>query len=210
MSAFHDVRFPVEIALRATGGPERRTEVLTLGSGRERRNSPWRHGRRRWDAGLGVRSRDDLHEVIRFFEARHGRLFGFRWRDPIDHKSCPPSRTPGPLDQILGTGDGAQVEFPLIKSYADAGGGYDRPISKPVAGLVRVALNGAELAAEAFSVNLVTGVVSLQTPPTPNQTVTAGFAFDTPVRFDVDHLEVRLDAIGAGAAPHIPIIEVQS
>ena len=40
--------------------------------------SHWAHSRRRYDAGLGVRSLDDLAEVLAFFEARHGRLTGFR------------------------------------------------------------------------------------------------------------------------------------
>ena len=52
IAAFHDVRFPTAIALGSTGGPERRTEIVTLGSGREQRNQRWSRSRRRlWFKG---------------------------------------------------------------------------------------------------------------------------------------------------------------
>ncbi|MGL5447074.1 MAG: DUF2460 domain-containing protein, partial [Rhabdaerophilum sp.] len=41
-------------------------------------------------------------------------------------------------------------------------------------------------------------------------TVTAGFAFDVPVRFDTDFLEIDLSAFEAGAIPSIPLIEIRS
>ena len=80
-SDFHEVRFPLDVALRGSGGPSRLTEIVTLASGREHRNSRWAGSRRRYDAGLGVRTVDALHTVIAFFEERRGRLFGFRFRD---------------------------------------------------------------------------------------------------------------------------------
>ncbi|WP_306250965.1 DUF2460 domain-containing protein [Parvularcula sp. IMCC14364] len=39
--AFHDIRFPRHISLGAEGGPMRRTQIVTLASGAEERNSPW-------------------------------------------------------------------------------------------------------------------------------------------------------------------------
>ena len=94
---FHDVRFPAALSVGSSGGPERRTEIVTLSNGFEERNTPWAHSRRRYDAGLGVRSLDDLAEVVAFFEARHGQLHGFRWKDWADHKSCAPSAAPAAL-----------------------------------------------------------------------------------------------------------------
>jgi uncharacterized protein (TIGR02217 family) len=91
---FHEVRFPLDVALGSRGGPGRRTEVVTLASGREHRNSRWAHSRRRCDAGLGVRTLDALHTVIAFFEERRGRHYGFRFHDRVDGKSCAPSGTP--------------------------------------------------------------------------------------------------------------------
>jgi uncharacterized protein (TIGR02217 family) len=100
--AFHEVRLPARLAFGSTGGIERRTEVVTLASGFERRATPWAHGRRRFLIGAGVRSLDDVAVLVAFFEARRGRLHGFRFRDFTDFRSCAPSASISPLDQRLG------------------------------------------------------------------------------------------------------------
>ncbi len=207
---FHDVRFPTDIALGSTGGPERRTEIAVLGSGFEERNSPWAHSRRRYDAGSGVKTLDDLHNVIAFFEARQGRLFGFRWKDRADFKSAAPSLSMGISDQTLGTGDGSTTDFQLVKAYTSGGESYTRQIKKPVAGTVRVAVDGVEKTETTdWTVDTVTGLISFVTAPGAGLAVTAGFEFDVPVRFDTDRLEVNLANFNAGEIPSIPIVEVR-
>ncbi len=209
---FHEIHFPVWIAFGATGGPERRTEIVTLGSGFEERNSPWADSRRRYNAGYGLRSLDDVHEVIAFFEARHGRLIGFRWKDRADWKSCAPGGDMAASDQRIGTGDGEQKIFALTKTYTSGGGAYTRAIAKPVEGTVRVAVNGVEKIVGAdFSVDGTTGMVSFinAATPLPGAEVTAGFEFDVPVRFDTDFLEINLAAFSAGSVSGIPIVEVR-
>ena len=47
MADFHEILFPLDIALRSAGGPQRRTDVVALGSGTEERNARWAHSRRR-------------------------------------------------------------------------------------------------------------------------------------------------------------------
>ena len=116
-----EVPFPLDVALRASGGPERKTEIVVLGSGREVRNARWADSRRRYDAGSGIRSLADLYAVLDFFEARRGRLHGFLYRDPLDDRSCAPGREPAPGDQPIGTGDGATAAFALIKTYGEIG-----------------------------------------------------------------------------------------
>jgi len=202
MTTFHDVLLPLPFALGASGGPERRVDIVTLGSGREARNTPWAHGRRRYDIGGAARTLDDLHALIAFYEARRGKLHGFRFRDPFDYKSCAPSATPAPGDQAIGVGDGETTAFALVKSYGD----YLRLIAKPAAGSVRVAVDGDEIDSGDFSVDA--GVVSLLTPPAEGAAITAGFLFDTPVRFDIDRLDLSLDGFGAGRALAVPLIEI--
>ena len=210
MSAdFHEVLFPLDVGLGSRGGPVRRTDIVTLASGREHRNSRWADSRRRYDAGLGVRTVDALQAVVEFFEERRGRLHGFRFRDRVDWRSGPPSAAPTPLDQDIGTGDGAQTAFPLAKTYGGAHAPYRRLIAKPVAGTVRVAVDGVEQAAgSAFTCNVTTGIVTFSDPPEEGAAITAGFAFDVPVRFDVDALEIDLSAFEAGAIPRIPLLEI--
>ncbi|MFC7053812.1 TIGR02217 family protein [Hansschlegelia quercus] len=205
MTPFHDIRFPTDIARGAKGGPERRTEIATLGSGFEERNAVWAHSRRRWDAGLGVRTLVQLSAVLAFFEERRGRLVGFRFQDPLDHSSAPPGTQITALDQRLGTGDGMTRRFALTKTYGAAYDPYVRPILKPVAGTLRIAVAGVETA---FALQ-PDGAALLDAAPPPAALVTAGFRFDTPVRFDTDRLEVDLAAFEAGSVPSVPLVEIR-
>ena len=203
--AFHEVSLPARLAFGSTGGVERRTEVVTLGSGFERRSTPWAQGRRRYLIGANLRSLDDMATLTAFFEARRGRLYGFRFRDFADFKSSSPGAVVTATDQILGTGDGVATVFALGKAYGD----QMRDITKPVAGSVRVAVDGAELDGTAFSVEATTGDVTLAVPPVTGAEVTAGFVFDTPVRFDADRIEVTLETFGAGRMAAVPLIEIR-
>jgi uncharacterized protein (TIGR02217 family) len=206
--AFHEVRFPDDISRGARGGPERRTRIVELASGDEERNSPWADSRRRYDAAYGIRRADDLAAVVAFFEARHGRLYGFRWKDWSDYKSCLPSGSPSAADQIIGEGDGISTQFQLVKVYASGAQSYARRIVKPVAGTVLVALDGTPQGS-GWSVDPSTGVVSFAAAPGNGVIVTAGFEFDVPVRFDTDRLDVTLDIERMGSIASIPLVEIR-
>lgn len=206
--SFHETRLPARLAFGSTGGVERRTEVVTLASGYERRSTPWVAGRRRYLIGANLRSLDDMAALTDFFEARRGRLYGFRFRDFADFRSCAPGATPGPLDQALGEGDGSRTAFALVKRYGEVDDGWVRTIAKPVAGTVRVAVDDVEV--EDFEVDPTTGVVTLAVTPAEGATVTAGFEFDTPVRFDADRIEVTLESFDAGRMAAVPLIEVRT
>jgi len=207
--AFHEVRLPARLAFGSTGGVERRTEIVTLGSGFERRSTPWAQGRRRYLIGANLRSLDDMAALTAFFEARRGRLYGFRFRDFADFRSCGPGGAVEPEDQALGEGDGARLSFDLVKRYGEGEDASTRRITKPVEGTVRIAVAGVELAEAAFSVDAATGAVTLAAPPSVGAAVTAGFEFDTPVRFDADRIEVTLESFEAGRMAAVPLIEVR-
>ncbi len=208
--AFHDVRFPANLSFGSVGGPERRTEIVTLTNGFEERNSPWAHSRRHYDAGVGLRSLDDVERLIAFFEARAGQLHGFRWKDCADYKSCPASQAVDYEDQLIGTGDGVTRAFQLRKTYSSGGVDYVRPITKPVAGTVKVGLQGDHQSeAVHFTVDTATGVVSFLEAPAEGARITAGFEFDVPVRFDTDRIQVSVQSFQAGDLPQVPVLEVR-
>ncbi|WP_068116569.1 DUF2460 domain-containing protein [Tropicimonas marinistellae] len=207
---FHEVRFPAALSFGSVGGPERRTEIVTLANGFEERNTPWEHSRRRYDAGVGVRSLDDLQALIAFFEARRGQLYGFRWKDWADYKSCLPSQAIGAQDQRIGTGDGSTTEFQLCRLYSSGNHEYSRPIRKPVANTVAVAVDGAVLSEGSdWEVDPTTGLVSLASAPSAGIAVTAGYEFDVPVRFDTDAISISAVAFEAGEIPDVPVLEVR-
>lgn len=206
VSGFHDVRFPLEVGYGAGGGPEFSTTVIATASGFEQRNINWAEARGRYDAGLGVRSEADLATVTAFFRARRGRAFAFRFRDPFDFSSAAPGMPVSPLDQRLGAGDGVRTVFPLVKHYGE-GEAYTRRITRPVAGSVRVAVNGAERAS-GWSLGLL-GEVQFDEAPPAGAPVTAGFQFDVPVRFGDDQMAVSIAGFRAGEIPAIALVEVR-
>ena len=207
---FHEVRFPASLSFGSVGGPERRTEIVTLNSGFEERNTPWEDARRRYDAGVAMRSVDDLETVLAFFEARAGRLYGFRWKGWSDYKSCVVSQDPAFEDQEIGVGDSVTAKLQLCKNYRSGETVYCRAVTKPIEGTVSAGIGGVEVfEGKDFDVDYDTGILSFYEAPPESSLVTAGFAYDVPVRFDTDRLEINMASFRAGHVPSIPVIEVR-
>lgn len=207
---FHEVRFPATLSFGSVGGPERRTDVVAISNGYEERNSPWAHSRRRYDAGMGMRSLDDIETLIAFFEARFGQLFAFRWKDWSDYRSSKPSLEISAFDQNLGLGDGVATEFSLLKTYQSGAYSYTRPISKPVAGSIQVGVAGVALEETTdYAIDLTNGSITFVQAPVDGAEVTAGFEFDVPVRFDTDRIQTSIASFKAGEVPNVPIVEVR-
>lgn len=207
--AFHEQRFPLRLSLTSSGGPGRQTDIVSLSNGREARNRRWRFSRRRYDVGSALRSVADLYAVLEFFEARGGQLHGFRFRDPVDFSSARPGEAVTALDQFLGMGDGETAAFPLVKAYGDGAAVERRPVLKPVAGSLRIAVDGVERE-DGFVLDAATGIVTFAAGHVPDDgaEIRAGFEYDVPVRFDTNRIEINLDAFRAGRIPSIPLIEV--
>ena len=201
LALFHDVSLPIQLALASSGGPERRVEVVPLAGGGEARNAVWAGSRRRWEIGSAVKRFDALQALVTFFEARGGRLHGFRFRDRLDDRSSAAGAEVSPMDQLIGVGDGETASFALVKAYGD----WQRRIWKPVAESVRVAVDGAEVSAVT---DTVTGMVTLAETPPEGAAVTAGYLFDCLVRFDTDRLDVNLEGFGAGRVIRVPLVEL--
>lgn len=208
---FHEVRLPLRLSLAASGGPGRRTDIVALSNGGETRNARWADARRRYDVGTGLRALEDLYALIAFFEARRGQLYGFRFRDPVDHGSAVYGQSPAAADQLIGTGDGVTTLFALTKTYADPGGATSRRIEKPVEGSVLLAVDGVPVDPGDYSVDTATGQVVIAPAATPaaGTHVTAGYEFDIPVRFGIDRIEISLAAFKAGSVPTVPLVEIK-
>lgn len=206
--SFHEAAiFPNRIAYGATGGPRRRTEIYEQGSGYEERNSPWSQSRREFNISTGIKSIDDLQDVIEFWEARQGRLYGFRFKDFIDFKSCKFSETIANDDQTIGTADGSTTAFQLVKAYTNAGNTYTRTINKPISGTVKVAVNGVNQAS-GWTVDTATGVITFTSPPSSGA-ITAGFEFHVPVRFDTERMDITAANFNLGNIPNIILTELR-
>ena len=211
MQAFDNVYYPLSLGLDTKVAPEFSTMISITASGYERRNSLWGNALLRFDVGPGVRSDADMGTLIAFFRARRGAARGFLLTDPSDYSSNGMVGTPTALDQAIGTGDGATSTFQLAKSYGPAGGVGDalqtRLITRPQAGTVLVAVNGAPQTT-GWSLQPA-GVIAFTTAPAVGATITAGFLFDVPVRFESDKLQTSGATFAAGEAPSVPLVEIR-
>ncbi len=208
--AFHELQFPTNLSFGSIGGPERRTDIVTLSNGFEERNTPWAHSRRRYDAGMGLRSLDDVATLVAFFEAREGQLHAFRWKDWADYKSSAPLSDTQSEDQLVFIGDEVTSAIQITKTYQSGAHTYIRPITKPVEGTVRVAVGGNELQETIdYTVDFATGQIHFPHPPDLGAEVRAGYEFDVPVRFDTDTIQTSVSSFRAGDTPSVPIVEVR-
>ena len=226
--AFHEVQFPTKIAYGSSGGPVRKTDIITLDSGHEQRNTPWSQSRREYNVAYGTKTYDDLYALMAFWEARNGPLYGFRYKDWMDFKSCPPQMAVTATDQIIGVGDGVTKVFQLIKTYSSGGYDYVRTITKPVVNTV--VLPQSVLIDDAgdtllddegnpllddfgglsiFTVDSTTGLITFDTAPAVGVVITAGFEFDVPVRFASDKIAIDLKGFERGEMPDIMLQELR-
>jgi uncharacterized protein (TIGR02217 family) len=198
MNGFHEVRFPDAVARGATGGPEYATQVVTLASGFEERNRRWAQARGRWDISTGIRTREQMAEVVAFFRARGGRAYGFRFKDWSDFEAA---------DAPLTVTDQPTV-WQLAKPYESGPFDESRIIAKPVAGTVVLRVGGVvQVEGVDYTLDHTTGRVTFTVSPTAPPL--ADFEFDVPVRFDTDKLEVSLSGFQHGAIPNIPVVEIR-
>lgn len=204
VAPFDDALFPIEIGQQASVAPSFSTDIVTSASGFEARNANWAQARLRFDAGPGVRSDQELETLLAFFRARRGPAVGFRFRDPYDYSSNGMTGPPTAIDQEIGRGDGITDGFSLSKKY---GAGEVRRITRPVSGTVRVAVNGVETST-GWTVEEKATLRFASAPPA-GAVVTAGFLFDTPVRFADDRIEVNRATFLAGEAPSVPLLEIR-
>ena len=187
MTGFHDVLFPTDISKGCQGGPMWSTRISVTGAGYEYRNADWANLRGRWNVGFGVRDDADLDTLIAFFNARQGKAYSFRFRDPLDHRVTLGALQTNPATGLVQT----------AKLYTSGGVTYTRFITLPVSGSVTGLGGGA-------SVNYTTGVVTGASAGT-----VVSFLFDCKCRFDTDHLSGTGIRDGMASFDDIPVVEVR-
>ncbi len=217
---FHEVRFPDDISYGSSGGPGYSTFIQSVDSGAEERISRWSQARHQYDVSYGIHNYTELAAVRTFLHARLGAAFGFRFKDYLDSTSTVDGiapeldggTTPANDDVEIGVGDGSQTQFQLIKKYTSGPVAKIRTITKPVAGTVLIAVNGvAQVESVDFTFDTTTGIVTFTVAPPLDDSVTAGFQFDVPVRFtsSIDSLlSVNAESFGLGGIDSIPLVEI--
>ncbi|MDN5248123.1 MAG: DUF2460 domain-containing protein [Wolbachia endosymbiont of Tyrophagus putrescentiae] len=196
--SFIEVRLPENISYGSTGGPEFSTDIVTIHNGCEQRNVNWSKARARYNIVYGVRTDEQLLELIAFFRARRGRAVGFRFKDWSDFTVH---------NQEIGVGNGEQAIFQLIRTYVSGQDKYTRTITKPVHDTVKICINGKDN--NEYSLDYTNGKITFLTPPEKGSIIAASFEFDVPVRFDTDYLSASLDNYGSNSCNNIPLVELK-
>lgn len=204
---FNDVRLPTNIERGAKGGPQFKTSIILFSTGKEQRNIEWERSRSEWDIGYSVQSREQYQEVLKFFYARRGRAFGFRFKDWSDYKAT---------EQLVGTivydvDDNPITDtFQLTKTYFDYGDPYVRKITRPVEETMNVFID--EVATDNWTLlaggKLKLGSTTMDTIAEGAE-ITVTFEFDVPVRFDIDKMDLTLEWVNLGDVDGITIVEIQ-
>lgn len=210
-AAFHESAiFPTDISDGSVGGPVFQSFVQGTQSGGEQRIAAWPYGRYMFDAQYGAKRPDQMIALTSFFNVRKGKVHGFRFRDPLDWKSCDVTDTVANDDQtIIGSAVGGETTAQLIKTYSGGGATTVRPITKPVSGTVLIKKNAGQLTETTdYSIDYSTGIITFVVALSASDTITAGYEFHVPCRFDTDQLAIRLQGPLVGDT-RIPIIEVR-
>lgn len=191
--SFVEVQFPTDISYGASGGPIFMTDVVATVSGHEQRNSKWSQSRAKYNVASGIKTEAQWQALIAFFRARRGMAVGFRFKDWSDYKA-----ENQPLKSLGGN------EYQLVKQYVSGAAVYEREISKPVTGTVKL-YEDSILQASGWSIDTATGIITTSL----SGMLSADFEFDVPVRFDTDEMSISMDSFDAGNWGSIPLIEVR-
>jgi uncharacterized protein (TIGR02217 family) len=210
MAFLNSPRFPDEVAYGLQGGPSFNVGIFTTSSGAEVRHARNTKPQHRYDAAFGIKRIEALYEVRSFFHVVGGQITAFRFKDWFDFTTAADGvSAPDDEDHQIGTGNGSNTQFQLVKIYTAGSMSRTRVITKPVEGTVVVAVDGTPAT---FTVDTTTGIVTITGgAPTNGAVVSAGCEFDVPVRFgnlDEGTLFQSYDSFDAGQVPSIPLVEV--
>ena len=204
--AFHDVQFPPVIAQGAQVIRTFSTSVTISSGGQEQRNGNWSRPRLAWNVGTGLQRRADTDTLVAFFEARLGRLNAFRFKDWSDFTVT---------RQQIGTTDGSDATWQIVKAYTSGSTTVYRNITRPVSGTVQCWVDGVErtlgAGASEFQVDLATGIITLGSTlaALSAKLIEAACEFDVPARFDSDQIALTQKSYAIGEWPDVPVIEVR-
>lgn len=194
---FHDISLPKFMQVFATGQPSFLTSVVTTASGQELRKLDRNDAIQKYIIKNCFLSNKEFEEFNSFFRARRGQTFAFKFFDYADHSV---------VGQTITTSDSLKQEFQLFKLYKDSVLPYFRKITKPIRDSVTIYVNNNKVA---FEIDYDKGIITLKTPLSIEDVVSADFMFEVVVRFCSDSFEYNYCSNGAIELSNIELIEVR-
>ncbi|QJA43167.1 hypothetical protein [Phaeobacter phage MD18] len=203
MIGFHEVRFPEDVSWGSRGGPVYKTQVFTSHRGYEKRNVDWSQPMMQFNAAYGIKTDAHIMDVLNFFNARQGRLFGFRYKNWCNYRI---------KEGVIATGDGYSKRLPLWKFYGFAGSRHYKRLRKIVRGSVSGVQVGVEPVVEGvdFRIDYDAGEIVFNDPVGYGIPVRAiNLEFDEPVRFEEDSVENVIEQYNNNALNNLAMVSVR-
>lgn len=215
---FLEQRFPPEISYGSSGGPAFNTSVFVASSGFEQRNINWEYARCKYDVSHGIKTHEQMAEVLDFFYVVKGKATGFRYKDWADYQ----------LDmEQIGVGDGVTTAYQITKTYTVGAESYVRTLRKIVqpftppapptpgyndpAVVFEVYVNDVlQTITTHYTIDYNTGIITFTSPPANTHTIKVNGEFDVPVRFDTDEMQITLESFDLETWDSIPLVEIKT
>ena len=180
--SFIDVQINAKTNIGFAGGPEWRTLVVQMASGRNRRRQEWSMPHHKYTADYTTLRPQDQNDILAAFIAAKGQMHTFAMRDWNDYRA---------RGEVIGEGDGTTTPVQLIKTYTFGPASYVRTITLPVERSVRVYQGGVLVPS---TVDRLTGLVTPDAPWEDGVEITADFDFNVRVRFASDYFPFTRDS----------------
>lgn len=166
------------------GGPSFKTLIVTMASGRERRNAEWAQARHSYSMPFLNISPESYRNIKQMHYVCRGMVNAFQFQDQLDYQAD---------NDFFGVGDGVKTEFQLGKVSVIEGVSYDREIY-----LVRPGAtftdNGSTVTP---TVDEDRGLVTFSSAPADGNLLRWSGEFLLWVRFNQDDLPFSLDNLRA-------------
>lgn len=193
-------RFPTGISYGSEGGPVFQTSRAQLRSGKEIKNRDWPYPLQQFNVLPGIKTPTELEDVREYFYVLGGADGTMRYKDFSDWKSCALGDTPAQDDQVLGTGDGANRDFEISKTYTKGALSLRRPIDGALPSTLLVEVDG--VLATSSDYTFTTGTRNIQftvlATPSAGAIVKAGYEMDVIVSFGSDTFNVVIESCNPG------------
>ena len=201
---FHNVRFPTDVSYGSAGGPRFKTHVFTALRGFEKRNIEWCQPIMEFNAAYGIKTDQQMLNVLNFYNARQGRAFGFRYKNWANYNI---------VNQPFATGDGVSTRLPIWKFFGFQGARTYKRLRKIVPGSVTgvgIRAVGNMVEGVDYSINYDEGEIALnQAPGYAVPVFCANLEFDEAVRFDEDNIQAVIDGFNNQSLNQLSLVSIR-
>lgn len=202
---FDEVRFPEDVSYGSSGGPVFKTQIFEAYRGGEKRNIDWASPLMEFDVAYGIRTDDQMARVIDFFNARQGKLRGFRYKNWANYQI---------VNDNIAVGNGVSNRLPIIRTYGFPATQTYKRLYKIVPGSVVGVRIASEILTEGedYIIDYNSGEIVFSTDRIPGEGVpikVTNLEFDEPVRFDTDNIQIVIDSYNNNSIGQLPLVGIR-